>query len=86
MRPDMIRRILKIAWMLVVTALASPIGAALGLFLGMMYGGNYATSFEFAGNRGYEAAGLLGALIGAVALPIVVVTSWIRITKKVRPA
>jgi len=35
-----------------------------GLFAGATYGGNSATEFEFAGNRGYEAWGLLGALIG----------------------
>ena len=38
----------------------------IGLFIGMNIGGNYFTSFEFMGQRGYEAVGYLGALIGAI--------------------
>lgn len=37
-----------------------------GLFIGMNIGGNYFTSFEFMGGRGYEATGYLGAIIGVV--------------------
>lgn len=53
----------------IVTAavVAAVVGAALGLFLGAMLGGNVATSFEFMGLRGYEAAGKLGLGLGFVA-------------------
>lgn len=37
-----------------------------GLFIGAMYGGNYATQFMFNGVQGYEATGLVGMYIGAV--------------------
>ena len=35
-----------------------------GLLVGANIGGNMAGEFHFAGNRGYEATGVLGALIG----------------------
>ena len=35
-----------------------------GLLVGATIGGNMADDFRFAGNRGYEATGVLGALIG----------------------
>lgn len=38
----------------------------IGLLVGMNIGGNYYTEFEFLGQRGYEATGYLGAIIGAV--------------------
>lgn len=38
----------------------------IGLFIGVNLGGNYFTSFEFLGGRGYEATGYLGAIVGAV--------------------
>jgi hypothetical protein len=38
----------------------------IGLIAGATIGGNYFTEFEAFGNRGYEATGILGALIGAV--------------------
>jgi hypothetical protein len=40
--------------------------AVLGLIVGATYGGNYATNFEFNGLRGYEATGLIGAILGFV--------------------
>ena len=43
------------------------LGAALGLFSGALIGGNWATSVELVGVRGYEAAGLLGLVVGAAA-------------------
>jgi hypothetical protein len=43
------------------------VGAALGLILGALIGGNWAASVELFGLRGYEAAGLLGLVVGAVA-------------------
>lgn len=44
--------------------------AIVGLFVGAAIGGNYAVDFQFAGNRGYEATGVLGAIIG---LPVGVI-------------
>lgn len=37
-----------------------------GLYVGATIGGNMAVDFQFAGNRGYEATGVLGALFGVV--------------------
>jgi hypothetical protein len=39
---------------------------ALGLVAGAIFGGNYATTFEFRGLKGYEATGQIGAIIGFV--------------------
>lgn len=54
-----------------VTVLATLGGAAIGsvtlLAVGASIGGNYATQFEFANVRGYEAMGKLGFLVGLVA-------------------
>lgn len=41
------------------------IGLFLGAFIGMYIGGNYLTEFEFAGGRGNEAVGNIGAIAGA---------------------
>lgn len=38
--------------------------ATVFFFIGMTIGGNYFTNFEFMGNRGYEATGLIGLFIG----------------------
>ena len=35
-----------------------------GLIAGALFGGNYATDFQFGDARGYEATGQLGAIIG----------------------
>jgi hypothetical protein len=47
-------------------------GAAVGAMIGMIggadIGGNWFTSFTIAGQRGYEATGLLGAVVGGVIL------------------
>lgn len=40
------------------------VGVALGYLAGATYGGNYAEDAYFAGVRGYEATGLLGAIAG----------------------
>jgi len=37
---------------------------AVGLIGGALFGGNYATDFQFGDARGYEATGQLGAIIG----------------------
>ena len=50
-----------------VVPLGASSGAVLGLMVGAMLGGNLFPQFEFAGVRGYEAVGDLGALIGAAA-------------------
>ncbi|HET8660202.1 MAG TPA: hypothetical protein VFM55_14530 [Micromonosporaceae bacterium] len=44
------------------------IGAVVGLVVGANIGGNWFTSFSIAGQQGYEATGLVGAVVGAVAL------------------
>jgi LPXTG-motif cell wall-anchored protein len=44
------------------------LGMLLGLIAGANIGGNWFTSASFAGQHGYEATSLLGAVIGAVAL------------------
>jgi len=40
------------------------VGAIGGFIIGMYLGGNYFVNFEFANVRGYEAVGLVGAIIG----------------------
>ena len=40
--------------------------AFLGLVVGAWYGGNYATDLVFNGQRGYEATGQIGAILGFV--------------------
>jgi hypothetical protein len=39
-------------------------GFVIGLIVGIQIGGNYFTSFEFLGQRGYEATGLIGSWVG----------------------
>lgn len=53
----------------VVAAVAAGVGGvALGLMLGMVVGanigGNWFTTVTFAGQHGYEATGLIGAMLG----------------------
>ena len=53
------------------------VGAGVGFVIGATYGGNYAVEFEFAGGRGYEATGPLGAIIGALTIALVcIVIVW----------
>ncbi len=40
------------------------VGLLVGLIVGSFIGGNFMMDFEFAGNRGYEATGLIGAMVG----------------------
>jgi hypothetical protein len=44
------------------------LGTLLGLIVGANIGGNWFTSVSIAGQRGYEATGLVGAVVGGVAL------------------
>jgi uncharacterized membrane protein YeaQ/YmgE (transglycosylase-associated protein family) len=37
----------------------------LGMLIGALIGGNFATEFQFNGVRGYEATGQVGFIIGA---------------------
>jgi hypothetical protein len=46
--------------------LGAGVGTVTGFVAGAFFGGNYATSFEFAGLRGYEATAPLGAVMGFV--------------------
>lgn len=54
----------------VMLAVAATAGAlvlgAVGLIVGADYGGNYCCDCEFNGQRGYEATGQVGFLVGAV--------------------
>lgn len=50
----------------VVTILATAVAGFGCLLLAALYGGGNAVDFEFAGLRGYEAAGLLGFFLGAI--------------------
>lgn len=51
---------------LIVGAIGGYISGLLMLLVAAIIGGNLATNFEFAGNRGYEATGGIGLLIGLV--------------------
>ena len=53
-----------------------------GMLIGALIGGNYATGFQFNGVRGYEATGQLGFMTGAA---IGVLLSWFRLCKKKTP-
>lgn len=44
------------------------IGFLAGAFIGATIGGNYFVDFAFLGTRGYEAAGLLGGILSALAI------------------
>jgi hypothetical protein len=51
-----------------LTLLGAFAGAVSGLLIGANIGGNWATSFSLGSLHGYEATGMLGALIGALAI------------------
>lgn len=56
---------------LIACGLIGLVGGLLGLAIGVGYGGNFATDFQFAGERGYEATGFLGWIIGFVVTALV---------------
>jgi hypothetical protein len=58
----MTKKVLKVVIVLVLMF----VGFVVGLITGIQIGGNYFTSFEFLGNRGYEATGLIGSWVGLV--------------------
>jgi hypothetical protein len=64
------RSLIALSARLVAALVGVIVGAGIGFGIGANYGGNYATDFEFAGVRGYEATGLLGALIGATTMGV----------------
>jgi len=47
-----------------VTLGAMAVGSCVGLVLGALIGGNFATNFELLGLRGYEATGIVGLCLG----------------------
>lgn len=57
------------------------IGAALGLIIGAMIGGNYLTEFVFGDVRGYEAAGKAGTFIGVAVGALLSIFLWVRLVK-----
>ncbi|WP_412739472.1 hypothetical protein [Krasilnikovia sp. MM14-A1259] len=62
---------------------AAALGVLLGGIVGANIGGNWYTSFSFAGQRGYEATGLIGAVVGGVALSIV--GAWLALRRRRTP-
>ena len=50
----------------IVVLISGLLFGAMGLFLGALIGGNYAQNFALFGVRGYEAAGQLGFILGAI--------------------
>ena len=58
----LLRKILKITGLLLLVALMGALGGLLGAYLG----GNWWMNFTLFGVRGYEAAGLLGVMLGLV--------------------
>ena len=50
----------------VMVGIAAIIGLLAGTFIGASLGGNYFVNFVFLGNRGHEAAALLGGTLGAL--------------------
>lgn len=55
----------KLIFFYIAAALLSFVGAALGLLLGALLGGNAIFIVDYAGLDGYESTGLFGAVIGA---------------------
>jgi hypothetical protein len=58
------------------------IGAVLGLIVGANIGGNWFTSFSIGGQHGYEATGMIGAWVGAIALGAIGV--WLALRRRAR--
>ena len=70
---------MKTIWKLVIILFSGFILGMLGMFIGALIGGNYATGFQFNGLRGYEATGQVGFILGAA---LGVLISWMRIKNK----
>ncbi len=60
----MSNRIVRIAFSIVIILVLGFVGLVFGTVTGMNIGGNYFTSFEFMGARGYEATGIIGSFVG----------------------
>jgi len=58
----------------IVVLISGLLFGAMGLFLGALIGGNYAQNFALFGVRGYEAAGQLGFILGAIMGVVVSIT------------
>ncbi len=61
----MSNRIIRIAFSIIIILIFGFLGLVFGTITGMNIGGNYFTSFEFMGARGYEATGIIGSFVGA---------------------
>jgi hypothetical protein len=61
------RTIRTLVWGLLLSVGLGALGGALGLVAGAFFGGNFASSVQLFGLRGYEATGYLGMLLGAAA-------------------
>jgi hypothetical protein len=69
----MIKKVVKVLIVLMLMC----VGFVVGLITGIQIGGNYFTSFEFLGTRGYEATGLIGSWVGVVLFGLIGFR-WIR--------
>ena len=60
----MSKRVVKVVLAVVLILVLAFVGLVFGTLTGMNIGGNYFTSFEFMGARGYEATGIIGSFVG----------------------
>ncbi len=70
---------IKIVWKALLILSAGLILGMVGMLIGALIGGNFATSFQFNGVRGYEATGQVGFIIG---ISLGVFVSWKRFKNK----
>lgn len=62
-------------------------GGLIGAVTGANCGGNYATGFQFAGLRGYEATGFIGEIVGFIVMSFLSFVVARRLTRRwSRPA
>jgi len=70
---------IKIVWKALLILSAGLILGMVGMLIGALIGGNFATSFQFNSVRGYEATGQVGFIIGT---SLGVFVSWKRFKNK----
>ena len=70
---------LRTIWKVVIVFASGLALGLVGMLIGALIGGNYATGFQFNGVRGYEATGQVGFILGAA---IGALVSWIRMGKR----
>jgi hypothetical protein len=60
----MSKQVVKVVLAVFLILVLAFVGLVFGTLTGMNIGGNYFTSFEFMGARGYEATGIIGSFVG----------------------